>query len=255
VVAPALLDFEAHGDGIGAAWTVLSDHALRAGPDAAVANCPDWRMRDLLAHQGTVHRWATAILRGQRVDTEELEREGLAAADQRAWLDAGAKDLLQALVDAPDDLDGSFFLADPPPPKFAWARRQCHETTIHAVDAMSASLGRPPRANETWVRPELAADGVDELLTGFVPRPRQRLRSVEPLTVVVETTDTGHAWTMQVGPDPVVTTRERAPAPDALLAGPAVQVYLGLWNRGDEWEVSDPSFLARWREQTRIVWA
>jgi uncharacterized protein (TIGR03083 family) len=253
-----LLDFDAHGDGIGAAWTVLSDHALRSGPDAPVVTCPDWRMHDLLAHQGTVHRWATAILRGQpirTIDTEALEREGLAAIDQRAWLDAGAKDLLQALVDAPEDLDVFFFLADPPPPRRGWARRQCHETTIHAVDAMSASLGRAPRAAETWIRPELAADGVDELLTGFVPRPRQKLRAQTPLTVVVEAADTGHAWTMRISAEPVVTTRDRAPAADVVLTGTAAQLYLGLWNRGDELDATDPAFLDHWREQMRVTWS
>jgi uncharacterized protein (TIGR03083 family) len=204
-----------------------------------------------------VHRWATAILRGQpirTIDTEALEREGLAAIDQRAWLDAGAKDLLQALVDAPEDLDVFFFLADPPPAKLAWTRRQCHETTVHAVDAMSATLGRVPRAEETWIGPALAADGVDELLAGFVPRPRQELRSATPLTVVAEATDTGHTWTMRVTDEPVVTTRDRAPDPDVVLTGTAAQLYLGLWNRGDELSATDPAFLARWRERVRVSW-
>lgn len=257
MVGRALLDFDAHGDGIGAAWTVLSEHALRSGPEAEVVTCPGWRIRDLLAHQGMVHRWAAAVLRGTppvEVDADAFEREGREALDQRAWLDAGAKDLLQALVDAPEDLDVPFFLADAPPARQAWARRQCHETTVHAVDAMSASLGRPPRAAETWIRPALAADGLDELLTGFAPRRRHRLRSAEPVTVLVETTDTGHAWTLRVSDNPVTTLRERTTDADVTLTGTAAGLYLGLWNRGDELAASDQGFLARWREQLRITW-
>ena len=65
------------------------------------------------------------------------------------------------------------FLADAPSPRCFWARRQCHETTIHAVDALSASLGRyPVAADASWIGTELALDGIDELLTGFLPRPR-----------------------------------------------------------------------------------
>jgi uncharacterized protein (TIGR03083 family) len=253
-----VLGFDEYGEGIGAGWTVLSEHALRSGPDAAVPTCPGWAVRDLLAHQGMVHRWAAAMVRGRgarSVDAAQLERDGLEAPDQRAWLDAGAKDLLQALVDAPADLDVGFFLADAPAPRLAWARRQCHETTIHGVDAMSASLGRLPTAAETWIGPRLAADGIDELLTGFVPRPRHPLRSAEPLTVVVEATDTGQAWTMRVGPEPVVTTREAAADPDVRLSGTAARLYLGLWNRGDEVAASGAEFLPQWREASRILWS
>jgi uncharacterized protein (TIGR03083 family) len=251
---PTLLSLEEHGDGIGDAWTVIREHANRAGLDAEVFTCPDWRVRDLVAHQGTVHRWAAAMIRGLQVDTEALEATGLAASDQLGWFDEGARDLLQALADAPDDLDVSFFLLDAPPPRRAWARRQCHETTIHGVDAMSASLRRPPRSADTWIRPRLAADGIDELLCGFVPRPRQRLRSADPLRLLVETSDTGHAWTLEIGEGPVVTTPDRVGDPDAVFTGTAAQLYLGLWNRGDEFTTTGRDVRDQWREQMRVVW-
>jgi uncharacterized protein (TIGR03083 family) len=248
------MTFDEHGDAIGDAWMVIRDHANRVGPGAAVRTCPDWTVRDLVAHQGMVHRWATGILRGTDVDTAAVEAAGIAAVDQLAWFDDGAKDLLQALVDAPDDLDVFFFLHDAPAPKLAWARRQCHETTIHAVDAMSASYGGPPPAADTWIRPALAVDGIDELLTGFLPRPRWQLRTAKPTTVSVEATDTGDAWTVALGPDDASTTPGRAEEPDVVLTGSAVQLYLGLWNRGDELESSDPDFLATWRERARVTW-
>ncbi|HEX7738564.1 MAG TPA: maleylpyruvate isomerase family mycothiol-dependent enzyme [Marmoricola sp.] len=255
---PEILEFEEYGDGIGAAWMVLREHSNRAPRDAPVPTCPDWTMADLVAHQGTVHRWAAANLRGtpmDEVDTEAMEAEGLAAVDQGEWFDEGAKALLQALVDAPDDLAATFFLVDAPPAKFAWARRQCHETSIHAVDAMSVSLGRAPLAAETWLSPRVAADGIDELLTGFVPRPHQKVRAEQPCTVVVEATDVGRAWTMTIGPDPVVTTRERVADPDTVLSGTATQLYLGLWNRGDEFAVTGADFLRLWRDRMTVRWA
>lgn len=253
----AELEFDEYGDGIGAAWVVLREHSNRAGREAPVPTCPGWTVADLVAHQGTVHRWAAAHLRGvpgDEIDTEGFEREGLAATDQAEWLDAGAKDLLQALVDTPDDFDGWFFLHDAGPPKLAWARRQCHETSIHAVDAMSASFGRAPTAAETWLKPRLAADGVDELLTGFVPRSRSKVRSEEPTTVLVEATDIDRVWTMTISPDPVSTTRTRAERPDTVLRGTAAQLCLGLWNRGVEITCEGAPFLDSWREAMRVTW-
>jgi uncharacterized protein (TIGR03083 family) len=268
---PTTLAFDEHGDGLGAAWSVLRDNAARAGLDAPVPTCPGWAVRDLVAHQGMVHRWATALVRGGPgatgdVDPDALVREGLGSADPLGWLDDGARDLLAALALTPDDPERRFFLPDAPPGKAAWARRQCHETTVHAVDAMAAARGGAPRADETWLRPELAHDGVDELLLGFVPRRRVALRSAEPYLVVVRSTDTAGVWTMQVGSDPVVTTVGEPPdAPDPTHTGPAdrpvvtvsgraAELYLGLWNRGDELVVSDPAFLDAWRRTVTVGW-
>jgi hypothetical protein len=33
-----------------------------------VPTCPEWTMLDLAAHQGMVHRWAAALVRGERPD-------------------------------------------------------------------------------------------------------------------------------------------------------------------------------------------
>ncbi len=273
---PTSLSFEQHGEGLGDAWTVLRENAARAGVGAAVPTCPGWDVRDLVAHQGMVHRWATSVLRGETVeDTGPLELEGRAAVDLLGWLDDGMKELLAALAFAPDDLRVFFFLKDAPSPKLAWARRQCHETVIHAVDAMSARLRRCPTAAETWVRPALAADGVDELLCGFAPRRTVTLRSAEPRTVVVRATDTGDEWTLALSAGPVVTTvttgAAEAGAPPAqhgipgspaeaveqavtVLSGTAAQLYLGLWNRGDEITETGPGFLGTWRQHLTVTW-
>jgi uncharacterized protein (TIGR03083 family) len=261
---PASLTFDAYGNGLGDAWAVLRDNAARAGLDATVPSCPGWRVRDLVAHQGMVHRWATAAVRAEGtawedLDTEALVAEGLASRDPLGWLDDGARDLLAALALAPERPDIPFFLEDAAPGKAAWARRQCHETTVHAVDAMSAALGRLPQAAEIWVRRDLAEDGVDELLRGFVPRRRGRLRSDEAYSVVVRSSDTTGAWTMRVSAAPVVTTvgADRPAEPTGRVVevtGTALSLYLALWNRGDEVEVSDPAFLDAWRRSVAVAW-
>ena len=150
--------------------------------------CPEWTVRDLVAHQGMVHRWATALVRGERPTDEEVaayETAGAAAADPLAWLGDGAAELARSITDAPDGPRGAGLPERRAAGPGFWARRQCHETTIHAVDAMAASLGRPPRPDEVWVDPDLAGDGIDELLGGFLTRPRSRLRCDEDALLVV----------------------------------------------------------------------
>jgi hypothetical protein len=163
--------------------------------------------------------------------------------------------VVQAICDAPDDLDALVFLKDAPPAKAFWARRQCHETTIHAVDALSAALGRYPKADDTWIDPELALDGIDELLTGFITRSKSRLRTEEPMSIAVRPTDADRAWLVHVADQPAVTerlsTRGDVEA-DVVLQGPAVALYLTLWNRSDEvvpegeWDI--------WTEGSPIRW-
>ncbi len=170
-----------------------------------------------------------------------------------AWLREGAARLAEVLESAPDDLDALTFLADSPPPKQFWARRQCHETTIHAVDALAASLRRRPRARDTWIGRELALDGIDELLTGFVPRPRSRLRSPDPLTLAIEADDADASWLVTVHERPPVTLRGARDADaDIEIRGPAVALYLTLWNRSDE---LSGDALDLWAEGARVTWA
>ena len=177
----------------------------------------------------------------------------LESADPVRWLRDGAERLIATIETAPDDLDALVFLVDAPPAKRFWARRQCHETTIHAVDALSAALGRYPRADDTWISRDVAVDGIDELLTGFMPRPRSRLRSDDPTTIAVLPDDADARWTVTVTQRPPTTVREASPDDaDIVLCGSSVALYLSLWNRSDELEDSG---LDLWAEGARVTWA
>jgi uncharacterized protein (TIGR03083 family) len=254
-----LLTFDDYGDAIGRAATVLRANAAAAPLEATVPVCPDWTVLDLVTHVGMVHRWATDHLRGRRgVDPAAHETEGREAGDLLGWFDTGATALLQALVDAPEDLDALVFLRDAPPAPVFWARRQAHETTIHAVDALGARLGRPPAPEETWIRTPLALDGIDELLSGFVPRGRrQAVHAPAPTTLLVRPDAATVAWHVTMSPDePAVTRRvdmtsDSLPGADRVLTGHAVEVYLSLWNRTD----GAGEHEAWWREVMKVTWA
>lgn len=233
---PTELSTAQHLEGLRAATVALIRYADRAGPAAAVPTCPGWSVLDLVAHQGARHRWAAALLADdtpEAVDPGALEAAGRQADDPLEWLADGAVELARTITAAPLDAHAIVFLGDAPAPRAFWARRQCHETTVHAVDALGAALGRCPEATETWIGLPLALDGIDEVLGGFATRPRSRLRCEDEQTLVVAPDDAGDRWVVRVGPHPAVTARRTDPVPDGdlELTGPAVELYLRLWDR------------------------
>jgi Mycothiol maleylpyruvate isomerase N-terminal domain len=140
---PTLLSLDDHLEALARSGTALREAAAAAGLDARVPTCPAWDVTKLVIHQGMVHRWAAANLRGERG---------------------------------------------------------------HSVDAISAMCRRWPTASDVEVDPVLAADGIDELLMGFITRDKGRLHAAEPYQLLVRTSDTGHAWTLRISDGPIVTT-------------------------------------------------
>ena len=244
----------------------LAVRAGEAGLDARVPTCPRWRVADLVAHQGIVHRWAAGHLRLDEART--LSKGEVLRTVPRPqlldWFAAGVAGLEEALAAAPPDVRAMVFLRDAPAPRAFWARRQAHETTIHSCDALAAVLGRRPSATEAGLGRDLAVDGLDELLTGFVTRGRSTLCTDAPSRLVVAPDDAHLAWVLDVAPDGITTRRTtrdgvRPPGdgpPDAVFHGSAAQLYLGLWNRGDEVAVDgDRALLDRWSARVHVRWS
>ena len=245
------LDVEQHLAGLEAAADRLAGWATEAGPGATVPSCPGWSVADLVAHQGRVHRWALAALSGADLRTVGIDDQEGPDGDAVEWLRAGATELLDVLRTAPDDLVAPTFLREAPPARLFWARRQHHETAVHALDALAAREGRMPSAADAWFGADVARDGIDELLVGFWPRRGRGPRSEDGAYPAVVATAEGDRWWLEVGPDSVRTRllgrHEPDPAPDAVrLSGPALEVHLALWNRGGA--PADPDgLLDRWR--------
>ena len=132
-----------------------------------------------------------------------------------------------------------------------WARRQAHETAMHRVDAES------PGSTITEFHPTFAADGVDELLSCFVTRPRRGPKASSPRSIHVHATDTGDDWHLQIGPEAVVTSRRRDPA-DCTITAAAGDLYLLLWNRRSDAGINvdgDRDLIALWREGVQVRWS
>lgn len=240
----------------------LLDEAQRVLPSDPVPTCPGWTVQDLLLHLGGVHRWAATIVdncltENLSADEEASVMAGPAGATElTGWFKEGAGRLAGSLQSAPEDLRAFVFLKNAPAPRLFWARREAHETTIHRVDALASRLGRIPSTNEAGITAEVALDGIDELLTGFVPRRSSRLRTDEPFSVTIAPTDADVAWTVAVSDQPPVVTRAADPQAQGVVSGTASALYLGLWNRGDDIaENGTVDALGHWREQVRVSWS
>lgn len=253
-----VLDIAAYLATIETEGMLLATAARKAGPDAAVPTCAGWVVRDLVLHQGEVHRWATAVVAGALAKPSAVPDDNLGPLPDDAallsWFDDGHRALLEALRSAPDDLAAFTFLNDAPAPRVFWARRQAHETGIHRVDAESASGAVTP------MEPGTAADGIDEMLTGFVPRRHTPLHVDGEQTLAVELTDHAAAWRMTIGEGPASTVRiesGRGVDADCVVRGAAADVHLALWNRRGVEPLAisgDRSVLELFRESVRIRW-
>ena len=210
------MEITEHIDALRRQGDLLADSAGRAGLDAAVPPCPAWQVKDLLRHTGYIHRWAArhitecpdTVLDGP--PEEDILRGGAADPNLLAWFRAGHAALVETLSTADPGLVCATFM-DAPSPLAFWARRQAHETAIHRADADSAAGLRPE------YDPSFAADGIDELITGFGQRRKYRPPDGHDGGMRVRATDTGHAWYVGAEGGRLQTRRE---PPGSDLAGP-----------------------------------
>jgi uncharacterized protein (TIGR03083 family) len=206
------MEITEHIDSLRQQGNLLADAADRAGLDAAVPPCEPWHVKDLLRHTGYIHRWAArhitecpdTVLDGP--PEADILRGGAADPELLAWFRAGHAALVDALNAADPGLVCATFM-DAPSPLAFWARRQAHETAIHRADADSASGIRPE------YDPAFAADGIDELITGFGQRRKYRPPDDHDGTLRVRATDTGHAWYVGAEDGRLQPRREPAPWP------------------------------------------
>lgn len=257
------MDLDRHILAIEAEGARLASAAEQATLTAAVPSCPSWQVRDLLRHQGYVHRWAGAYvnvpIRAEAPELTEAEQLAAGAADDRllGWFREGYAALVATLRAADPGVACWTFLSAPSPLAF-WARRQAHETAIHRADAQLAA-GQAP-----GYEPDFAADGVDELIMCFYARHGQDGANAElapERTLLIRAADAGQEWRAELSPDgQQVAQVSRGGGPAACtLEGPASGLYLLLWNRAEADDArveinGDSGLAAAWRAGMHVRW-
>ncbi|GAA3551346.1 maleylpyruvate isomerase family mycothiol-dependent enzyme [Microlunatus spumicola] len=205
-----------------------------------------WDVRTVAVHTGSVHRWATDLVR-RRLPAPTGSSAAFTPADLpdddlAAWLTDGLDALVTTLRDAPADL-ACFTFVDGIAPRTFWRRRQAHETAVHRADVEAAG-----GADVTPVPAAFAQDGLAELVGAFAT---EAAYAVDRRGLLALVPDDGPAWSVRFGDGPHRVTTGPAVdvnAADAVVRGSGSAVYLWAWNRPSPVEVTgDDAVLALWR--------
>lgn len=230
--------------------------------DVEVPPCAGWDMRELVRHLGMIHLWAAENITYPLDDWPDVDDlpdladhwPELASSwpddtDLVSWYRATNANLLRVLEDAPADHECFSFLPAPTPVTM-WARRQASEIAIHRFDAEVA------RGIESHYEPAFAADMLDELLSGFAPRPREI--EVDQVRVLhVSADDVDEHWYLTIGPEGIETSRDGSDV-DLTAGGSAAALYLLFWNRAPDTTVEltgDTDLMDLWHRNCRIRWS
>lgn len=158
-----LLAHERYCDEILSQTGLLGELVESADLTRRVPTCPDWNLRELVAHVGGAHRWAGEIVRsraaGELADDQVPGVHAPAGDDPAAlaaWLTEGAAATVDALREAGPDTEVWTWAWERR--AAFWARRMAHETAVHRADAALAA------GTAFEVAPGLAADTITEWL-------------------------------------------------------------------------------------------
>jgi len=201
-------------------------HALASAADgnfkARVSGCPEWKVGDLVAHTGEVHRSWAQVAERRLQSHEDLQRSELPPDDRLLdWFREGAEHLASVL----ENTDGSV-------PVWSWSnqknvafvkRRMAQETTVHRWDAQEAA-GRAQ-----GIDAELAADGIDELLDIFVPVEDAPLKG-NGETIHLHSTEGAGEWLLTLTPEGIEVERAHRKG-DVAIRGGASDLLLLMWRR------------------------
>jgi uncharacterized protein (TIGR03083 family) len=175
--------------------------AVRAtSPTAAVASCPGWTAADLCAHLTAVHRWVLGALRNEGPPPYD---ERPASSDDYA--DAAAA-MVARLRELPPDAPCWTFSRDDATAGF-WRRRQLQEVSVHRWDL-----------EQHAIRPDVAAEGVTEVVDFFLPRLVGQGRTVVPAGRL-DLDDGTRTWVLVDGPGPQATVTADTATLNLLLWG------------------------------------
>jgi uncharacterized protein (TIGR03083 family) len=231
--------------------------ALAAGPlSAPVPTCTDWTAADLAGHVGWFcTRWRDHLRGG---GPEGAVRPGdVRAPDGDAatltWLRGLRYELMAELGTVPADATVWTWFPSEQTAGFV-ARRCAHELAIHRYDAQSA------RGTCAPIAPELAADGIDEMLD-VLSTARYATDVAAGQTVHLHGTDDPDVigdlhveWLVRLEPDRPVVTREHAKG-DLALRAPVSDLELLLYGRpplGEVQRFGDESILELWHQLFRF---
>jgi uncharacterized protein (TIGR03083 family) len=195
--------------------------------DARVPGCPEWSLRDLVAHLGEVQRFWSVVVRAGTADgppPSDAVADTQPHGDLLEWSAESTRLLLAALGEVgPDAAAWTWWgISDAPMTAGAVARHQVEEAAVHAYDAQETS-GKPEPIPAT-----VAADGVAEFLQVTFgsegPWPHRPAR-------VVFAAIEGPSWTLDLTPAGAKLDPSEGGDAVATVHGTASDILLALFGR------------------------
>jgi uncharacterized protein (TIGR03083 family) len=200
--------------------------ALPHAAQAEVPGCPDFTLDKTLQHVGSVHRVARLWVRDGR--RPEHWQRSPSDDDLVGFVRSGLDELVTELsLHDPAEPCDTWWPADRT--HGFWRRRMAHETTVHRVD-VEAAAGGPVHA----VDPELALDGIDEVLFLWFGHRLGELRMSSPERGVVALSAAERRWLAIFEPGRSTARRVNefdARSADATVSGDPMDLYLWSWGR------------------------
>ncbi|MFC7528833.1 maleylpyruvate isomerase family mycothiol-dependent enzyme [Actinoplanes sp. GCM10030250] len=205
----------------------LREAAGPADPEARVPGCPEWSLRDLVAHLGGVQRfWAVTVSLADdsAPPPEEQRPDREPHGDLLEWSAESTRLLLTALGAARPDAPSWAWWAGSGAPLTAGAvaRHQVQEAAVHAFDAQE-TIGKPEP-----IPAAVAVDGVAEFLSVFLgtlgPWPHR------PARVAFQAIE-GPSWTLDLSPSGAHADPAASGEPVTRIHGTASDLVLWLYRR------------------------
>jgi uncharacterized protein (TIGR03083 family) len=201
--------------------------AIGSAPDAQVPSCPEWNALTLCLHLGRLWNYVSRQARS----TEQRDDSGSPdeGEDPLVWAADGLAALLVTLTETDPRSEAWNWTRSEPKLAAFWFRRMAQETAMHRWDAQSAA--GEPAPIPSW----LAADGIDEVTTMWLPRRRGRIKEDIVGTAHLHAHDPSPGqpseWFVEFGPAGQVSSRYAHEKGDAVLRGSASDILLRLWRR------------------------
>lgn len=198
--------------------------AARRDMSAHVPSCPEWLVRDLVRHTAQVYLHKVGVMAAGGTERPEVDIPDGPDGDDGliAWYGDSLTRLIAELEER-DPKDDSWTFFGEKRVGF-WHRRMAQEAAVHRWDAEAATGDPGP------IDPELAADGIDEMLNVMIPAD-EVLYEGKSGTLHLHRTDGDGEWLVALETGTVPATRSGHEKGDAALKGTASDLLLLVWRR------------------------
>jgi uncharacterized protein (TIGR03083 family) len=220
---------------------------------APVPTCPGGDVNRIAGHLGTLTVWAEAMVRGNATEPYTSAQVNLDPPDdqdaRRQWLEATFAAAAKTFRAAADE--SPVWTLTPNGTARFWKRRILHELTVHAVDLEIAY-----RLKIAPIAPDLARDGIDELLEllPYAPRVEGKVGDGAPARLLLAAPD--DQWFIDWAPPGFGWHRGHLhESADVRVGARSLQdLYLYAYGRpASRIEIrGDHDVLDRWRLATRL---